>query len=177
MTTRCCVDTSGTWARARPARKPALAPPCLIVRTSVSRELHRALDRVLLRRDRERQAGAYLGLRVTIDPRLANREVEREIVPHPPDRSAEYGERLPGAEFPLVIHFRDGTNLPVVRALDDRPDEQVGAMVARERRAGVEVNRSPFPPLRHDAEKARAHAVLVVDARQQDAELGGHARS
>jgi hypothetical protein len=38
-------------------------------------------------------------------------------------------------------------------------------MLARESNAEVEVNRSPGPSLRHDAEPARAYACLVVDAR------------
>src|SRR5438876_8792581 len=105
-----------------------------------------------------------------MDPCLPKSNVKREIVSDPPNRPAENGKCFFRIEFPLIDHFSYRADRPIVRPFNDGPHEQVGAMLSRESGANVEVNRSPGPSLRHNSKPARAHPMLVIDARQQNAE-------
>src|SRR5262245_30173652 len=132
---------------------------------------------IFLGRDRERQSSAHLGFGMSVHPCLAHGKVQGKIVAYSPDRAGQDGHGLLGVELPFVVDLGDRPELPLVWSFDNGSDEQVGMMVAGEGGASIEMNSSPIPSLRNDAEPARADAVLIVDTGQQDPEFRGDARS
>src|SRR5262249_34399585 len=98
-----------------------------------------------LRRECERRAGAKLGFRPAVHPCLAHAEIEREVVADLPDEADQPGKRFFEVEFALVTDFRHGTHGPIIGAFNDRPNEHIVMLLARQGNAGIEVDRAPGP--------------------------------
>src|SRR6266550_1991843 len=107
-----------------------------------------------------------------VDARAAHGEVDRDIVLNLPDRSDEGRAGPKQANIALIEDFGGRPHDPISRALNDRVEKVVGVLLPSERSGGIEVYRSPAPPLRGDAGKTNAGAALVMDPRQQDTEFG-----
>src|SRR5262245_9121640 len=59
-----------------------------------------------------------------------------------------------------------------MRTFDDRVEKVIGMLLAGELNLGIEVDRSPVPALRDDAIKDCSGPMLIIDPRQENAELG-----
>src|SRR5262249_35407791 len=112
-------------------------------------------------READREAGADLAHRVAAGARLAEADVEAEVVVGLPDRADEPRGRGRRADLGLVEELGDRAHLPGDRSLDDRADEEVRIVVARARGGAVEMDGAPVEALRHDAGEARAEAVAA----------------
>src|SRR5690242_6693508 len=102
-----------------------------------------------------------------VNARSAEREINRDIFFQLPDRPDKSGSRLKTPDVALVKDFSDWAHRPVMRAFADQTDEEIGVLLAGQRRRGVEMQGTPLPSLRDDAGKACPGAMLVADTGQQ----------
>src|SRR5262249_29198251 len=103
---------------------------------------HRTNDR-----EREAQPGPYFVERMAVRHRVAEPEVERQVIADLPDQAhqARYGFCLP--ELPLVENLGHRPHGPFRGTLDDRADKEIAMVLAGERRGYIQVDGSPIPAL------------------------------
>jgi hypothetical protein len=91
----------------------------------------------------------------SINQRAVECYVERKLVIHLPYGANETGERLRYVEDAVRIDLKDRSDFPFVRTLYNGVKEKLSMLILSEVRLYVEVNGSPFPPLRDDAAPAK----------------------
>src|SRR5262249_42335040 len=127
-------------------------------------------------RKADREAGTDLAHRMAAGERLTETDVEAELVVNLPDRPDQTRDRAGHADLVLYEELGDRSHLPLDRSFDDRAEEEVGVVIARQRGLAVEIDRAPVVALRNDAGNARAQLVAAVAVGQQQPELGRDAR-
>jgi|SRR5215471_15983450 len=87
-----------------------------------------------------------------VDHAWAHAYVQREIVSDLPDRADQTGKCFLGVEFALVAQFRHRAGGPIMGALNDNADRQIGALlVDRNRPIGAEFPSSRVAPRERDS--------------------------
>src|SRR5689334_18347868 len=143
------------------------------------RDRHQAALRVLImsgllfQRKAPGQAQPEFADELVSGVRYPHADVERKIVPHGPDRADEPGAGARASGSLLAEDLGNRAQRPAVRALEDRPEEQIGLVLARIGERRVQMQRSRLPALRHDSGDGSARAALSVHLGKQDAVLGG----
>jgi hypothetical protein len=84
---------------------------------------------------------------LTVYERVAEADVEGQIVAHLPDGSDQGEKCLRLVDDAVGIDFEKRSDFPFARSFDDRVKEKFGMLVGREVRCRVQMNGSPIPPL------------------------------
>src|SRR5215831_2040214 len=101
-----------------------------------------------------------------------NPKVNRDIVLDLPDCADEGGAASEHADIAFIKEFGDRSNWPVMRTLDDAVEKVIGMLLAGELDLRVQVDGAPVPALRNDAVEDCSGPMLIIDPRQENAELG-----
>src|SRR5690348_8804597 len=142
------------------------------------RDRHQAVWRLLImsgllfQRKTPGQAEPEFADELVAGVRQPHAGVEGKIVPQPPDRADEPGAHARASGGLLAEDLGDRAQLPAVRALEDRPEKQIGLVLARIGEHRVQMQRGRLPALRHDSGDRGARAALPVHLGKQDAVLG-----
>src|ERR1700722_443856 len=110
---------------------------------------------------------------MSIDKRVAERQVEGEFVIDLPDGPGQGGVRLRYVDDAVRIDFKDRPDLPFARAFDDGVKEKLSMLIWGEIRFHVEVNGSPIPALRDDSAPTKAD-TRASNVRQERPKLYRH---
>src|SRR6266566_320149 len=125
----------------------------------------------------EGESGADFIDGMTVGERMAEGDIEGELVVNSPDQSDEPGDRLFEAELFLIKELRNRPYLPLEWAFNDGANKNIGMMLSRQQGFDIEMNRSPIPALRDDAGPACANAAIAGAVRQQHTEFRSYAWS
>src|SRR5882762_5241165 len=128
-------------------------------------------------RESERHAGADFVDRMAVHQRMAQADIDGQVLAHLPYRADKSGDGARLAELFLVEDLRHGPHGPFGRSFDDRPNEEIGAVLAREGSGSIEVHGTPVPALRDDAGDACTETILARAVREQYAEFRSDAWS
>src|SRR5436309_8952155 len=123
-------------------------------------------------RETNGHASAELVDRMTAGERVAQANIEGQVLAYLPDQSGEAGHGFRLAKLLLVEGLCDRAHRPLRRSFDDHAGEEISVMITGQLCNAVQVDGAPVPALRHNAGETGAKLGGSLAVRQQHAELG-----
>jgi hypothetical protein len=117
------------------------------------------------------QTGADLGEAEIVRSPLPDAEIERKIVADLPDSTDQSGRRFPESHLAIIDDLPNRTDFPVIRPLDDGAEKYLAVILPVECKFRREMDGHRTEAVGDDARPTSTEPGLVIDSRQQDAEL------